>query len=350
MPPIQAHSRPDRSALDPTVVPASHISRQPVRSTWTLDRLRHERAIALGHVLENSTRNVYNSATVSYLNFCKLHNFPIEPTSDTLSFYAVWMCGSERPVKPSTVVGYLSGICSNLEPFFPNVRNIRTAPLVSKTLVGLKKRFGSSAKQKRAISVQEISDVQSILSLSSNYDDCLFLALLSVGFHGLHRLGELCWPNDKENRSYRRLIPRHSVRVEDAAFSYVLPAHKADPGFNGSHIRIVKRWDSIDPLPIFNRYLSARDNRFPGFLELWLDSKGRTPTKQWFQSYLRRFCAPDITGHSLRSGGATALALLGVPDSYIQKIGRWSSDAWQGYVQAHPVVLHALMSETRQNI
>ncbi|CAE6459491.1 unnamed protein product [Rhizoctonia solani] len=91
-------------------------------------------------------------------------------------------CGSEHPVKPSIVVGYLSGICSNLEPLFPNVHNIRTAPLVSKTLVGLKKRFGSPAKQKSAISVQEISDVHSILSLSSSYDDWLFLALLSVGF------------------------------------------------------------------------------------------------------------------------------------------------------------------------
>ncbi|EUC67540.1 tyrosine recombinase-like protein, putative, partial [Rhizoctonia solani AG-3 Rhs1AP] len=334
-------------ADDSALVPPSHKSRQPHRSTWPLDRLRHEHAIALGFALETRTQHVYNSSTISWLSFCKRHGFSNEPTADTLSFYAVWMCGAENPVKPSTVVGYLSGICSNLEPFYPSVRTIRNDRLVSKTLAGLKRRFGTAPRQKRAMTVQEMTDFVTILGSSTDYDDQLFLAILVAGFHALHRLGELCWPNETQYQSYRRLIPRHSTSIDAKAFSYLLPAHKADPGFQGSHIRIVQQWDAIDPIPTLRTYLSTRDSRFAGFLELWLTSGGITPTKSWFITRLHRYGAADLSGHSLRSGGATALALSGVPDAYIQKLGRWSSDAWQGYVRAHPTVLLALIDDSR---
>ncbi|CUA67182.1 Dynein alpha chain, flagellar outer arm [Rhizoctonia solani] len=347
--PPSNHRYPIMPAEDSSLVPASHKICQPPRSAWSLDRLRHERAIALGFALETRTQHVYNSSTASWLSFCKLHGFSSEPTADTLSFYAVWMCGAERPVKPSTVVGYLSGICNNLEPFYPSVQSIRNERLVSKTLAGLKRRFGTAPKQKRAMSVQEVADVAIILGSSTIYDDKLFLAILMAGFHALHRLGELCWPNETQHQSYRRLITRHSASLDDDAFSYLLPAHKADPGFRGSHIRIVKQWDKLDPIPIFRAYLTARDSQFGGFLELWLTSSGNTPTKSWFSTRLKQYCASDLTGHSLRSGGATALALSGVPNAYIQKLGRWSSDAWQGYVRAHPTVLLALMDDARQN-
>lgn len=203
---------------DSPLVPGSHGARQPMRSAWDLDRLRHERATALGFALETRTQHVYNSSTISWLNFCKLHNFPNEPNADTLSIYATWMCGAEHPVKPSIVVGHLSGICSNLEPFYPAIRQIRSDKLVSRTLAGLKKRSGTAAKEKCAIPVQEVSDIYIMLA-SCGYDDLLFLAILLADFHGLHCLGELCWPNEKEFQSYRRLVARHSVQ----RFIFLIP-------------------------------------------------------------------------------------------------------------------------------
>ncbi|KAL1942047.1 hypothetical protein VTO73DRAFT_6577 [Trametes versicolor] len=50
----------------------------------------HERAIALGHALDKST--TYSSALNSYLTFCKIHSFPVDPTPDTLSFFVTFMC------------------------------------------------------------------------------------------------------------------------------------------------------------------------------------------------------------------------------------------------------------------
>lgn len=100
-----------------------------------------EQVITLGMALEMSTRDVYNSGTRSYLNFCKIHNFSIEPTPDNLSNFVLWICIADPPVTPATASGYLSGICNDLEPYYPNIRSARNGPLVSTILAGLRKRF-----------------------------------------------------------------------------------------------------------------------------------------------------------------------------------------------------------------
>jgi len=40
----------------------------------------------------------------------------------------------------------------------------------------------------------------------------------------------------------------------------------------------------------------------------------------------------DVSSHSLRAGGATAMHLNNIPDSTIQKMGRWSSDTFLIYI------------------
>ena len=40
-----------------------------------------------------------------------------------------------------------------------------------------------------------------------------------------------------------------------------------------------------------------------------------------------------VSIHSLRSGGATVMHLNGIPDTIIEKMGRWSSDTFLIYMQ-----------------
>jgi len=58
---------------------------------------------------------------------------------------------------------------------------------------------------------------------------------------------------------------------------------------------------------------------------------------------MRDALGDDVAGHSLRSGGATALALAGTPDDHIQARGRWSSNAYQIYIRKHPVMLQSML-------
>ena len=117
------------------MISSSVCARQPPRQPWTCERLFQERAITLGQGIDNSTWKNYGSALNSYLNFIKLHNFPLEPTPDTLSLFTVYL---SHHIKPSSVGTYLSGICQQLEPYFPNVRSARNSALVHRTLQGCK--------------------------------------------------------------------------------------------------------------------------------------------------------------------------------------------------------------------
>ena len=97
------------------MIRGTHKARQPAKEVWSRERLIHERAIALGNVLDCSTLSNYSSALNSYLNFVKLHGFPVDPTPETLSFYTVYMC---HHVNPRSVNTYLSGISQQLEAHF----------------------------------------------------------------------------------------------------------------------------------------------------------------------------------------------------------------------------------------
>ena len=47
---------------------------------------------------------------------------------------------------------------------------------------------------------------------------------------------------------------------------------------------------------------------------------------------------PDLVAtHRYRSGGATMYALLGLPGHMIQKLGRWRSQAFVGYIRLCPL-------------
>ena len=75
----------------------SSMARRSKRTTWPRERLLRERAIAIACAIEPSSASAYSSATNSYFDFCSLHGFPVEPTSETLSFFAVYMAHHIRP-------------------------------------------------------------------------------------------------------------------------------------------------------------------------------------------------------------------------------------------------------------
>jgi hypothetical protein len=121
------------------MITLSTTSRQPVREAWTLDRLNAELTINLGMAIDRSTQGSYTSALNSYITFCTLHSFDIEPTQRTLALYVTFQ---STYINPKSVDTYLSGICNQLETHFPNVRDARKSALVSRALQGAKCRFG----------------------------------------------------------------------------------------------------------------------------------------------------------------------------------------------------------------
>ena len=153
-------------------------SRQPTWVAWMRKCLVHEHAIALGQAIDMSTWKNYNSALNSYLNFVHIHDFPVEPTPDTLSFFTIYM---SHHIKPNSVDSYLSGICQQLEPLFPDVRKHRKSPLIHHTLNGCKHSQNTPTSCKFALTIEKLEQIIEHYSMSSNHDDKLFRARHECG-------------------------------------------------------------------------------------------------------------------------------------------------------------------------
>lgn len=315
-------------------------ARQPARLAWSMDRLLLERSILMGMAIDLTTAATYGSAVNSYLTFCKLHNLAPEPSPDTFSLYITWQ---STHIDPKSVDSYLSGICNNLEPFYPNVRAIRKSLIVSRTLKGAKRRHGRATKCKSPLLLSHLIDTCTNLGASGAHNNKLCLSMLTCGFAGLHRLGELTNSDNPALRNSAKTIRRASVLGAEDHFSYVLPGNKTDPAFEGNRIVIKQFRGAPDPRHLFTSYLSSRDIKFRMHPQLFLLANGLVPTRSWFLGRLKHYVIGNYAGQSLRAGGATALAEAGAPPDLIMAAGRWSSDAFRRYIRKNPVLMYSLM-------
>ena len=315
-------------------------SKQRHRLAWTRERLLRERAIALGQAIDLSTWKNYGSALNSYLSFVRIHNLPVEPTAESLSFFIVFMC---HHIKPDSVDTYLSGICQQLEPYYPSVREIRKSIICKRTLAGCKRARGTPTNHKRALTLHDLQIVIDHYATSTSHDDLLFLSQLLTGFFALMRLGELTISDDKSLFDHRKITSRTSVSLSNNDYRFFLPSHKADKFFEGNTVIVQHHVGQIDPLSFFKRYLKSRDNLFPFLPDLWLRADGSRPSRSFFIRRMRLFFSEDIGGQSMRAGGATSLAENGVTPHLIQAIGRWASSAFQIYIRKNAVLLQALL-------
>jgi hypothetical protein len=315
-------------------------ARQPLRQPWPHEKLVRERALALCSSLDLSTQRNYGSACNSYLAFVRMHDFPVEPTPDTLSFYVVYMC---HHISPRSVTTYLSGLVNQLEPFYPHIKDVRFGHLVRKTLKGCHKLYADPITRKRALTREEVDLVLRHYTSSPHHDDKLFLSMFLTAFFALLRIGELVFPDDHRIRDWRKIARRSTVQLHLDRYEFTLPSHKADHVFDGSQILVCGDKFHCPSLHHFSRYLTSRDSLFPLASPLWLTSAGLVPTRSFFMSRLRIFFHNDVAGQSLRAGGATMLAEMGTSPLVIQAAGRWSSEAFRIYVRKNPFLLQGLV-------
>ena len=316
------------------------MSRQPQREPWPLSRLLHERAVAMGMALERSSITAYNSHLNSYLTFCRIHDRPITPTVNTLSFFIVYMSAH---IRPDSVVVYLAGVCNRLESEFPEVRQHRTNPIVKRTLAGCLRRARQQPSRKPPLDLTNLYHVLRLTTPAPSHDELLFAALLGTGFFALMRLGELVWPDSIQLQSYHKVILRQTLAIDTNGYSFTLPTHKTARLGHGNTILVRAFPASPNPVPIMLHYVRSRDHLFYSSPELWLTGDGHVPTRAWFTRRLRKACGMEFSGHSMRAGGATTLALSGTPPYVIQAIGRWASEEWQKYVRKHAYLQQALL-------
>ena len=129
----------------PQMMEISPMACQPHQESWTLKQLNYECSILLGMSIDQSTSASYSSALNLYLTFCKSHGLPIKPTPQTLSYYTTFQ---SFHINPKSADSYLSRICNQLEPYFPDICSSRKTALVNQTLTRAKCYHGTPTKWK----------------------------------------------------------------------------------------------------------------------------------------------------------------------------------------------------------
>ncbi|OSD01683.1 hypothetical protein PYCCODRAFT_1445431 [Trametes coccinea BRFM310] len=177
--------------------------------------------------------------------------------------------------EPRSVEACLSGICSELEPWFLDVHAAHH-PLIQ-------------ARPRKPC-----------VGTNPSYNDDLFLTILLTGFHAPMRLGKLVWPDHRDLQSYHKVTLHATVHISPSTYEFTFPSHKADLYFKGSPIVVCTASSAPDPTTFFTRYLRSCNQCFSLHTELWIRH----------------------SGHSMHVGGATSL----------QALGRWSTDTCVTYI------------------
>ena len=172
-------------------------------------------------------------------------------------------------IKPDSVNSYISCICQQLEPYFPNVRDVCKSILCKQTLTGCKRLRGVPTKCKRALTMDNLWLVTHHYSTSQSHNDLLFISQLLTGFFALMHMGELTISDNKSLSDHRKITSRTLVLLSNDDYHFFLPSHKADKFFEGNIVIIQHHDISLNPLFHFRNYLASRDQ-----LSLFLPTSG----------------------------------------------------------------------------
>lgn len=202
--------------------------------------------------LNAHTRAAYSSALNSYLTFCHCHKFPIEPTIQMLTFYTVYMCNY---IKPSSVDSYLSGIVSELEPFYPKFHTNQLSPSIRSVLAGMKRVKGINWRQARALTTDDLRVLATALGTSHTHNGLLFLSQILTGVHNLPRAGELTQLDKADLRNPRYNSLWSSAIWKPTAFGFDLTTSKTSKTYKGHKFLIMQCTLGPNPLTFFSKYI-----------------------------------------------------------------------------------------------
>lgn len=207
-------------------------------------------------------------------------------------------------------------------------------------LRGIQRTQGSSRSRPKRIpvTVPDLYLISRYLRSSHlcPHDQALYWAASTVAFFGLLRVSEYTCPNPQEfdtsvHLQYCDIVFHNNFVVIS------IKSSKTDPFRQGVKIRIAALNSVLCPVSALRVFL-----RFRGYDSgpLFRFANGAFLTRANMVWLLQHALNKDnLNTHSFRIGGASAAAAAGCPDSVIQILGRWSSNAFREYLRLDDATL-----------
>lgn len=211
----------------------------------------------------------------------------------------------------------------------------------------------SKRTKREPFTVKLILIIRSHLNLTTPLDAAVYACLTSA-FFALCRLGELTV------KTIKTFDPKNNVKrsnvefdVEDrqgfSATKIFLPRTKVSAV--GEGVYWAQQESLADPKAALLNHFEVNNPRTEDHLFAWKHAKGSRPlTRSEFWKrvggIVKRAGLGDLKGHGLRIGGTLEYLLRGVPFDVVKSIGRWSSEAFTGYLRKHALILAPYLQES----
>lgn len=176
------------------------------------------------------------------------------------------------------------------------------------------------------------------------FDHATLWAACCLAYFGFLRSAEFTVPNMQSYASDIHLsltdIAVDSM-VNPSCLSVFIKASKTDPFRRGTHIFIGKGNPPVCAVSAMPFYINVRGSSpCPLFILRSGQPLSRDTLTKWLKDILSLAgIVGNYSSHSFRIGAATVAARNGLPDHLIQSFGRWSSNAYQGYIRTPTGVL-----------
>lgn len=202
------------------------------------------------------------------------------------------------------------------------------------TLKGIKRIQGNSfGRPPRApFTIQLIHSLLHHLKGKHSWRDFIMLkTAVLLAFFGLLRASEyLSSHKHHHDPSITLLVGDVRVHQNSSHIILTIKKSKTDPFRKGCAIKIWANHTTLCPVQALLGLLALH----PGQGPLFMFADGSYLTRRSLSDIIKKhFGTTNLNTHSFRIGGASAAHAAGVPDSTIQALGRWASDAFRAYLR-----------------
>ncbi len=289
-----------------------------------------------------STRRSYRAGLKLYKQFCSTYAIsPLPATELTLRFFCAQASSS---VTAPTIAVYMSAIrLYHLEKGYPDPT--ANAPLLKYLLQGIKRSQSTRPTQKHPITPDLLKRLKPLLKSSglSSSQWHLYWAAFTLAFYAFFRVSEYTAP--ARHRATSHTLKLSQVTLRATSIKICLTKTKTAQFQVPSPIHIGATKTSTCPVKALTSFLSHRSAPSTSPLFTFEDGSFLTPrlVSNTLKSVISRagLDSSGYSSHSFRIGAATTAAASGVPDHLVQKLGRWSSDAYKSYIRPQTSTLQA---------
>jgi hypothetical protein len=305
---------------------------------------------ALSSHVKPNTLSSYDSATASYLKFCKIRSvtpFPVDPV-----WIAAYIVHVTMHISVSSLKVYLAAIrSSQIDAGFE--WSIGGNVTISRTIRAMKLKYGMSGQAlKVPISLRTLLRMCQFLRgwpkpAKMSHNDRLFVTASLIAILSFLRGGEFLW----SPRSGRPVLCHDEVIVEviddvdcvSISISHpkarwwlssaVVTCFDCDPSGLLNPSVWVKAYRKFSPVPLLPRKAAFLLEDGSVLSKAWMFRRTADLLKSCGVSYVGLDGQPvSVKASSWRSGGVLSARDAGVSDAIIKALGRWSSTAFFHYV------------------